>query len=225
MILYLAKHNVPSSVSKTVGVVCTLSSNLQVMPFSDGPAYTFGGVCDHWVIAPTVVAATGLTLSVAVTFSTDQTPTTINTVKVRYGNLEVVSTSSGELESNIAPLTRQDAPFQTIFFTFSNNVQATMGGEANSITIGDVSATVTHTHSQQGSQQIEVVFGESSLLLNALGLCGSVGGSLVVNGPANEAVDASDAAQLTRFSRSWILPAQLQTSTEESCSEYSLDVP
>ena len=206
--------------SLSPGVVCGISSTLQVSPFSTSSAYVFGGVCDHWLVAPSL-ASSGLIFSIAVNFATDQPVTSINRATVRYGSLELVSTASGEFESNLPPLTRQDTP-TGFTFSFDNNVVATTGGGANSIQLGDISVIVTHTYSPAGSEGIRIEFGESSLLSLAQGLCGDVRGSLVIGGTANKVTDVSNAAQLEQFTRSWVLPARLQTSTVESCSKYDV---
>ena len=52
---------------------------------------------------------------------------------------------------------------------------------------------------------------------DARGLCGTVNGRLQFGGDTGEVADVTNVAQLQRFSRSWIVPADLQTSTVESC--------
>lgn len=199
--------------------MCEISSTLQVTAFSTSSAYAFTGVCDHWLVAPSLTSS-GLSFNVAIKFSTDQPVVTINRAKISYGDLELISTARGEFESSIIPLTREDTESGEVF-TFSNNVVATTGGGTNSIELRDISVTVTHVYSPQGSEAIRIEFGDSSLVPAAQGLCGDVGGSLVFGDSSGQVADVNNAAQLAEFIGSWILPARLQTSTEESCSKCS----
>ena len=198
-------------------VVCEISSTLQVMPFSASSAYTFSGVCDHWLVAPSLTSSV-LTFYVAVNFATDRRPVTINRAKISYGDLELVSTASGEFESSKPPLTREDTAVGKIY-TFSNNVVAMTGGGRNTIQLRDIAVTVTHVYSPEGSERIQIDFEDSSLVPAAQGLCGSVGGSLLFGDGSGQVADLSNAAQLEQFARSWLLPPRLQTSTVESCSK------
>lgn len=187
---------------------------MQVTPFSTGSMYTFGSPCDHWLIAPTTTT-TGLVFSVAVNFVEEDL--TIGRTTIRYSDLELVSTASGEFESNITPLSRQETNIGMVF-TFSHNVVAITGTGFNSVELSDISVTVTHTYAPESSEGIEIAFGDVSKVPAAQGLCGNVDGSLVIGGTSSVA-DVTDIEQLLQFSRSWLLPASLQTSTIEACSK------
>ena len=199
-------------------VVCEISSALQVTPFSLSSSYVFTGVCDHWLVAPSLTSS-GLAFYVAVNFATEQRPVTINRAKINYGDLELISTASGEFESSIAPITREETFSGEEIYTFSNNVVATTGGGRNTIILSDISVSVTHVYSPRGSERIQIEFGDFSLVPAAQGLCGDVRGSLVLGDGSGQVADVSNVAVLERFSRSWVLPARLQTSTVESCSK------
>ena len=198
-------------------MVCELSSAMQVRPFSSISTYSFTGVCDHWLVAPTLTTS-GLAFSVAVNFAADQPETTINRATVRYGSLELVTTASGDVESGITPLTRVQTPLG-FTYTFPGNIVASTTDQENSIEIRDISVTVTHIFLPEGSGRVRIELGDTSLVPGALGLCGDVRGALVMEGTGEVVSDVTSVTQVERFSSSWLLPARLQTSTMESCSK------
>ena len=188
---------------------------MQVTPFATSSRYAFSGVCDHWLVAP-VFATNGVIFSVSVNFFEEDLK--IGRVMVRYGSLELVSTSDGEVESSRSPLLSEDTALGVVY-TFSGSVVATAGNGSNSVELRDIGVTVTHTYAPQSSESIQIVFSDAAKFPGAQGLCGNVDGQLVFGGGSNEVADITDIVRLQQFTRSWILPGALQTSTAEECSK------
>ena len=193
-------------------VVCELSSPMRVTPFATSLMYAFSDICDHWLVAPSV-AANGVIFSVAAHFFEDLR---IGRITVLHRNLELVSTADGEVESNLSPESRESTTLGLVY-TFLGNVVATVAVGVNSVELRDIGVTVTHTYAPQSSESIQIEFSDAARLPRAQGLCGNINGQLVFGGNSNEVADIMSIVQLQRFSRSWILPASLQTSTVEEC--------
>lgn len=191
---------------------------MQVTPFSTSSMYSFSGVCDHWLVAPTR-AANGVEFAVIVKFFEEDLR--IQEVVIKYGDLQLVSTADGDAESNIRPIDDSTPGV----FVFSGNVIATMLEIANVAEMRDIGVTVRHTYAPEGSESIHVAFDDAAKVPSARGLCGTVDGKLEFGGDTNKVADITNIVQLQQFSRSWIVPAPLQTSTEELCSKPSLSGP
>ena len=189
-----------------------MSSPMQVSTFFLSQTYSFSGVCDHWLVAPST-AANGVDFYVIVNFFEEDLR--IGRVFIKYGGLELVSTSEGEAESNVSPI---DDSTPGVYI-FAGNVVVTRIDGVNTIYIRAIGVIVTHTYSPQDLESVEVKINNTASLPNARGLCGTVDGRLQFSGDTNEVADVTNMAQLQRFSRSWIVPADLQTSTVESCSK------
>ena len=185
---------------------------MQVTTFFLRQTYSFSGVCDHWLVAPST-ATNGLEFHVSVNFFEEDLR--IGRVFIKYGGLELVSTSDGEAESNVSPI---DDSTPGVFI-FAGNVVVTRIDGVNTIYIRAIGVTITHTYSPQDFESIEVKFNNTASLPNARGLCGTVDGRLQFSGDTSEVADVTNMVQLQRFSRSWIVPGDLQTSTVESCSK------
>lgn len=185
---------------------------MQVTTFFLRQTYSFSGVCDHWLVAPST-ATNGMDFYVIVNFFEEDLR--IGRVLVKYGDLELVSTSEGEADSNIIPIDDSTPGV----FVFAGNVVATLIDGVNTVEIRDIGVTVSHTYSPQDLENVEVRINDATKLPNAQGLCGTVDGELQFGGDTNEVADVTNIVQLQRFSRSWIVPPDLQTSTVESCSK------
>ena len=183
---------------------------MQVMPFTSDSMYSFSGVCDHWLVGPSI-ASNGVVFSVAVNFV--QEDLRLGRVIIRYDDLELVSTAEGEVESNLSPI---NSTANT--FVFAGNVVAVEEDGMSSVELRDIGVTVTHTHSPLDSESVEVSLEDSAKLPGVAGLCGTADGSLVFGEGRYEVTDMSSLVELQQFSRSWIVPPSLQTSPIPSCS-------
>ena len=193
-------------------VVCQISSPMQVTPFTSSFMYTFRGVCDHWLLAPSLTS-TGTVFSVAVNFVQDDLG--LGRVMIRYGDLVLVSTSEGDAESNVSPINSTSN-----VFVFSGNVVAMTGDEVNSVELRDIGVTITHTHAPRDMENIQISFEDAAKLPGVAGLCGTTDGKLVFGGSGTgEVDDMTSIVELQQFSRSWIVPPDLQTSPVPSCSK------
>lgn len=199
-------------ISTSDEAVCTISSPMQVTTFSLSQTYSFSGVCDHWLVAPST-ATNGIDFYVIVNFFEENFR--IGRIFIKYGGLELVSTAEGDAESNVSPI---DDSTPGVFI-FAGDVVVTRIDGVNTIDIRAIGVTVTHTYSPQDLENVEVKVNNRANLPNARGLCGTVDGSLQFGGDTGEVADITNMVQLQRFSRSWIVPADLQTSTVESCSK------
>ena len=206
---------ITSSPQYTDERVCIISTPMQVVPFSTSAMYSFSGLCDHWLLAPSV-AANGVEFSVIVNFIDEDLR--IGQVIINYGEAQFLSTTTGEAESSITPI---DEPTPGMY-VFSNNVIVTKMDGVNTVELRDIDIIVTHTYAPEGAENIHILVSDVAKLPGAEGLCGTTDGKLQFGGSNGDLVaDITNLVQLRQFSRSWIVPADLQSSsTPQSCSMY-----
>ena len=98
--------------------MCTISVPFQVTPFTTSVMYSFEGVCDYWLVAPSI-ATNGVEFSVIANFVEDDPNN--GGVVVKYGEAQYVSFVTGKLETifylAMCTLSRMTQPTQSNFVT------------------------------------------------------------------------------------------------------------
>lgn len=187
--------------------------------------YSFKGVCDHWLVAPSIVS-NGVEFSVIANFVEGDLSN--GGVVVNYGEAQYASYVDGKLEVNVEPISQPSVGVSI----FPQNVYTFQNDTTNSIELRDLQVTVTHSfatddisesESDFDSESIQVSLADSALVPQAMGLCGTVEGDLVFNdGSEGEVANIRNSVEVQAFARSWIVPSTQQFFSEQlpQCGEY-----
>ena len=165
--------------------------------------YSFRGVCDHYLIAPTV-AANGVPFSIILNFR--ESDLSNGRVIINYWELQLLSTADRRREANIDPISNPSPGV----FVFPGNVVTTLTDTTTTVELLDIGVTFVDTFAPPGSEEIQITIADTAQLPNAQGLCGTVDGELKFSG-SSEVADIRNSTQVQQFSMSWVLPPDEQS--------------